>query len=176
MRPSARQRIWASSPRQNDPRHAEIVLQTLEICGLKISPSVQRRHFAEPARSQARDAGGHAAVFLVVSESATLGQCAKSVSSPRRAASRSGDRGRTTHPQECSTNPCETLAAMDWSVRSTAIRDAGTRGTSGVCAVEHAALSGNEKQEPAIQMPIQDVASKESADRAGKTEDKARCK
>src|SRR6202042_890360 len=65
--------------REDDPGHSKFGFETLEIRGLKILPSALCLHFFEPARSQAGNAGGHATIFLIVGERATLGEGAESM-------------------------------------------------------------------------------------------------
>ena len=55
------------------------VLRRWKSAGLKILPATLCSHFFQPARSEAGDAGGHAAIFLIIGEHAAFGERAESV-------------------------------------------------------------------------------------------------
>src|SRR5579864_8385212 len=55
------------------------MFEALKISRLEIAPTVQRRHFSEPPRGQARHTAGHATIFLVVRENAAFGEGAEAV-------------------------------------------------------------------------------------------------
>src|ERR1700733_6224713 len=72
-------RLLVTTTREDDPGYAEVFSEPLKIRGLKILPSGLGVHFFEPSRSEARDTGGHAAIFFVIGQGTAFGERAESV-------------------------------------------------------------------------------------------------
>src|ERR1035437_825076 len=158
--------IWRSKmrieAREDDPGHTELMLEALEICGLKIPPSALGIHFLEPARSEARDAGSHAAIFFIVGERAAFGERAESVIIL----------ARQRHVVRI-----EREQAVDWSILPdpgeglqpfVLRRDAGQLQMRGrrihlALGIEHDCTQRNKKQDPAIDTAVEYIAAEEAA-------------
>ena len=64
---------------EDNPGHAVVLAQAVEVFGLEVSPSIERTHLISPGLRQSREHADHSAVFDAIGHPGALGDSAKAV-------------------------------------------------------------------------------------------------